>query len=54
VARSIVTAASVAAAPRTREAPGGSSRPTPVADEYSDALLKLIPVEVIGERLAGG
>ncbi len=54
MARSIVTAASVAAAPRTREAPGGSSRPTPVADEYSDALLKLIPVEVIGERLAGG
>jgi len=52
MARSIVTAASIAAATRTREAPGGSSRPTPVADEYSDALLKLIPVEVIGVYLS--
>jgi len=52
VARSIVTAASIAAAPRTRAAPGVSAGPTPVADEYSDALLKLIPVEVIGVYLS--
>ena len=52
MARSIVTAASIAAAPRTREAPGSRSRPTPVADEYSDALLKLIPAEVISLYLA--
>lgn len=50
--RSIVTAASIAAAPRTRAAPGESSKPAPVADDYSDALLKLIPAEVIGLYLS--
>jgi len=53
MARSIVTASSIATAPKTREAPGGPSGPEPVADGYSDALLKLIPVEVISFYLAG-
>lgn len=52
MSRSIVTAASIAAAPRPRGAPAGISVPTPVADGYSDALLKLIPVEVIGLYLS--
>lgn len=52
MARSIVTAASIASAPRTRAAPGSSSSPTPVADGYADALLKLIPAEVIGLYLS--
>jgi len=52
MARSIVTAASIASAPRTRAAPGSSSSPVPVADDYSDALLKLIPAEVIGLYLS--
>lgn len=53
MARSIVTEASIAAIPRTRAAPGSPSTPEPVADGYSDALLKLIPVEVISFYLAG-
>jgi len=52
MARSIVTAASVAASPRTRAAPGSEPGPAPLADDYSDALLKLIPAEVIGVYLS--
>ena len=54
--RSIVTSAppppSVAPGAATRSAPDGMARPAPAADTYSDALLKLIPAEVIGVYLA--
>ena len=51
--RSIITAQSIAAAPKTRGVPGSSAASKPaVADQYSDALLKLIPVEVIGLYLS--
>ena len=50
--RSVVTVAPIDTGPKTRAAPGDISRSAPVLDDYSDALLKLIPAEVIGVYLA--
>ena len=50
--RSVVTVVPTDTGPKTRGAPGDSSRSAPVLDDYSDALLKLIPAEVIGVYLA--
>ncbi|MGK2927139.1 MAG: hypothetical protein ACSLE2_16105 [Lysobacterales bacterium] len=50
--RSIVAAAPAGTRAGTRAGPVGEVRPTQSADSYSDALLKLIPAEVIGVYLA--
>jgi hypothetical protein len=50
--RSVVTVAPTDTGPKTRAAPGDASRSAPAVDDYSDALLKLIPAEVIGVYLA--
>lgn len=49
--RSIITTAP-AATSAARSAPGSDVQKTREVDSYSDALLKLIPVEVIGVYLA--
>ncbi len=50
--RSIVTRTPPAQRVATRSAPDGMQRPEAGSDSYSDALLKLIPAEVIGVYLA--
>ncbi len=49
--RSIITAVP-AATVASRAGPGSEVQAAPVADGYSDALMKLIPAEVIGVYLA--
>jgi hypothetical protein len=50
--RSIVTVQPVSTRTTVRSGPEGDARSTPAADSYSEALLKLIPAEVIGVYLA--
>ena len=50
--RSIVTTAPPAARGGLPSGPDGEGRAAPAADSYSEALLKLIPAEVIGVYLA--
>ncbi len=52
MSRSIVTKTPAAETTRARGGPGSEPAPAKAADAYSDALLKLIPAEVIGVYLA--
>lgn len=50
--RSIVTSTPAAENPGARSGPGSEFKPASSVDTYSDALLKLIPAEVIGVYLS--